>query len=311
MKLLAMLNEAEQCGFGDVVSWLPDGRAFKIHDEEKIADILPRYFKQTRYKSFVRQLQIYSFERTFRGPRKGECKHPLFFRGQTEAVILNRPIEDFQRKDISKERRSKSKSKSVVVSSKSKQQQQQQNRSPTSLCRSVSIGDEDKGKTHGRPLVLVRAKHHRRPSIGEIALEITDLGETSVMTTAAFVDEEDEDEDCTVGVGVFDPLPYNNSTKEEHYQQELKVEVMMKSFIEDGGFDSILMEALDHDEEEIGYVSDNDRDSYDHALKHRMSFSSSFSDDGSSNDSFLSTSSIRKADLISDEFMDDLLLDLA
>lgn len=52
-----MLNDAELYGFEEVVSWLNDGRSFKIHDKQKfVCEILFRYFRgQHQYKSFQRQ----------------------------------------------------------------------------------------------------------------------------------------------------------------------------------------------------------------------------------------------------------------
>jgi hypothetical protein len=53
-KLFQMLNDAhEPGGFSHVVSWTPNGRAFKVHDSMAfIKHVAPKYFKQTRYKSF-------------------------------------------------------------------------------------------------------------------------------------------------------------------------------------------------------------------------------------------------------------------
>jgi hypothetical protein len=52
-----MLNDAELYGFEEVVSWLNDGRSFKIHDKQKfVCKIIFRYFRnQHQYKSFQRQ----------------------------------------------------------------------------------------------------------------------------------------------------------------------------------------------------------------------------------------------------------------
>jgi hypothetical protein len=82
VKLHDMLHDAEKKGFHDVVSWMPDGNGFRIHDPEALTDILRVCFKQTKYKSFLRQLQNYGFRRVIKGTRKGICKHALFVRGQ-------------------------------------------------------------------------------------------------------------------------------------------------------------------------------------------------------------------------------------
>jgi hypothetical protein len=82
MNLRRMLEQAEECGYQDVVSWLPEGKSFKIHDPEGMISVLCMYFKQTRYKSFLRQIQNYGFHRVTRGPRKGVCTHELFIRDE-------------------------------------------------------------------------------------------------------------------------------------------------------------------------------------------------------------------------------------
>lgn len=106
-RLYDMLENAERDGYAHVISWMPDGKSFKIHvdgslDEEDgkaIVEILKRTFNQTRFKSFLRQLQLYNFERTYRGPHRGECRHELFVRGRRD-LLHKKAIEDFQRKEI-------------------------------------------------------------------------------------------------------------------------------------------------------------------------------------------------------------------
>ena len=84
-RLLEVLNDAEQYGFQHIISWLPDGKAFRVHDPVLFAGIvMPRYFQnQNRYKSFQRQLNLYSFKPvTLRGGKciRGASYHPLFRR---------------------------------------------------------------------------------------------------------------------------------------------------------------------------------------------------------------------------------------
>lgn len=56
-KLHHLLEEAEDCCTDHIISWLPSGEAFKIHDPEAFADtVMTKYFKQTKLKSFTRQL---------------------------------------------------------------------------------------------------------------------------------------------------------------------------------------------------------------------------------------------------------------
>jgi hypothetical protein len=82
-RLHAMLNDAEPKGFVQLVSWQNGGTAFKVHDPTKFTEIvLPQYFDQSKYKSFQRQLNMYGYKRTSKGPKKGWCHHKLFVRGQ-------------------------------------------------------------------------------------------------------------------------------------------------------------------------------------------------------------------------------------
>lgn len=66
-KLHDMLEIASAKGFGsssNAVSWLHHGRAFKIHDEQTFMNsIVPKYFRQTKIRSFYRQLSIWGFNR--------------------------------------------------------------------------------------------------------------------------------------------------------------------------------------------------------------------------------------------------------
>jgi HSF-type DNA-binding len=66
-KLHDVLEDSERKGFTSVVSWQMNGRAFKVHDQKVFeSQIMSRYFNQTMYKSFQRQLNIYGFQRVTR-----------------------------------------------------------------------------------------------------------------------------------------------------------------------------------------------------------------------------------------------------
>lgn len=55
-RLHEMLDDCEKEGKSHIVSWLPNGKAFKVHMvPEFVATILPSYFKQSKYKSYQRQ----------------------------------------------------------------------------------------------------------------------------------------------------------------------------------------------------------------------------------------------------------------
>jgi hypothetical protein len=76
-----MLRNCVTEGKDNIVSWLPDGNAFKVHKvPDFVSKILPMYFKQTKYKSFQRQLNLWGFERLTSGPDKGAYYHDQFLR---------------------------------------------------------------------------------------------------------------------------------------------------------------------------------------------------------------------------------------
>ena len=81
-KLHRMLLEIEEAGEGWVASFLPHGRAFRIHKPEVFQQtILPRYFGNTKWKSFCRQLQMYGFLRVSSGnDDAGGYYHELFLK---------------------------------------------------------------------------------------------------------------------------------------------------------------------------------------------------------------------------------------
>ena len=55
-KLHKMLELAGAEGFEGIVSWLPDGKSFKVYDAKSfVLKVLPAFFQQSKYKSFQRQ----------------------------------------------------------------------------------------------------------------------------------------------------------------------------------------------------------------------------------------------------------------
>eukprot|EP00934_Nitzschia_sp_Nitz4_P004350 Nitzschia sp. Nitz4//scaffold18_size181773//161999//163555//NITZ4_001941-RA/size181773-processed-gene-0.29-mRNA-1//1//CDS//3329540089//4340//frame0 len=65
-----------------IISWLPHGHGWIILDKQRFADdILPEYFgKKTKWTSFTRKLNRWSFTRVTRGSEVGAYYHPLFQR---------------------------------------------------------------------------------------------------------------------------------------------------------------------------------------------------------------------------------------
>ncbi|CAJ1964568.1 unnamed protein product [Cylindrotheca closterium] len=86
-KLHQMLEETEAKDpmASNIVSWLPDGLHFKVHDSVAFMEkIVPQFFKQKSYKSFQRQLHIYGFKRILKGPLQGAFHHPKFIKGNRQ-----------------------------------------------------------------------------------------------------------------------------------------------------------------------------------------------------------------------------------
>jgi hypothetical protein len=97
--LYALLEDATENNFEDIVSWVPTSDSFVIHKPKLFAElIMKRYFtKQNRYKSFLRQSNLYGFERVNSKssnpsmPRGSYC-HPLFLRGNPGLCgLMDRP----------------------------------------------------------------------------------------------------------------------------------------------------------------------------------------------------------------------------
>jgi len=96
-KLHSILENSGKSGQESIISWLPSGKAFKIHKPKDFADvIMPQYFNQTKYRSFQRQLYIYGFDRVKdkASDDYGAYFHELFIRGASDLCL------DMQRKKI-------------------------------------------------------------------------------------------------------------------------------------------------------------------------------------------------------------------
>jgi hypothetical protein len=82
-KLHRCLDTCERDGFSDVFSFFSHGRAFAIHKPRRfVAEIMPRFFRQTKLTSFQRQLNLYGFKRISQGPDNGGYYHELFLKGR-------------------------------------------------------------------------------------------------------------------------------------------------------------------------------------------------------------------------------------
>ena len=90
-KLYEILSRATD---EDCIQWGPNGDTIVVTDQAKFArEVLPRYFKHDNVRSFVRQLNIYGFQRcrttsTSRGAAEGQLEfyHQSFLEGRPELM---------------------------------------------------------------------------------------------------------------------------------------------------------------------------------------------------------------------------------
>jgi hypothetical protein len=136
-KLHILLDDVEATGNDHIVSWLEHGRSFKVYRPKSfIALIAPHYFKQSKFKSFQRQLHLYEFSRVQYGPEAGSYSHPLFVRGEPNLCLSLSPI-----KIKSKAGRHLQQRQIVASAVMAQQQQQQRQRTmETSIGNSSSPG---------------------------------------------------------------------------------------------------------------------------------------------------------------------------
>ncbi len=72
-----------------IITWMPHGRAFIVLQPQQLRDIvLPRFFKQTKFMSFTRQLNLWGFKRITKGVDSGAYYHALFLRGRPRLAML-------------------------------------------------------------------------------------------------------------------------------------------------------------------------------------------------------------------------------
>jgi HSF-type DNA-binding len=85
--LHVLLEHAEEESYDVIISWQYHGRAFQVHDPDMfVSKIMPHFFQQTRFSSFLRQLALYDFQRFKQKdhPDFGSYYHELFLRGMPQ-----------------------------------------------------------------------------------------------------------------------------------------------------------------------------------------------------------------------------------
>jgi len=85
VKLHRLLEDLENTKGQEIISWNPDGKSFTIFQPKAFAEsIMGKYFRQTKYKSFQRQMNLYGFSREVCGKIRGVYSHSQFHRNDRD-----------------------------------------------------------------------------------------------------------------------------------------------------------------------------------------------------------------------------------
>ena len=89
-KLHDLLSFAHENGHDSIISWLPHGRSFKIHDPNRFEQtLMTTRFKQSSFMSFVRQLNFWGFKKIKKaGDDEGSYWHPSFLRDEPDMCYM-------------------------------------------------------------------------------------------------------------------------------------------------------------------------------------------------------------------------------
>lgn len=73
----------------DIITWLPNGKGFIILQKRKFAtEVMPMYFKHSKFTSFTRKLNRWGFTRVTRGPESGAYYHKVRHRCMFNFTVL-------------------------------------------------------------------------------------------------------------------------------------------------------------------------------------------------------------------------------
>jgi HSF-type DNA-binding len=117
-KLYNILKASENGHHAEIIGWLPDGDAFKIHSKQSFCDVvMKQYFIQTNFKSFTRQLYLYGFlSKTTSAPHSVIFHHPLFIRSDPVScttIKRNQVVGDRRQSKAGHPRRDKTQGKEL------------------------------------------------------------------------------------------------------------------------------------------------------------------------------------------------------
>jgi len=99
-KLMEVLSNDNH---SDVISWVEHGESFMIHDRKKfVTSVMPNYFKQTKFESFMRKLSRWGFRKEKHGPAAGAYYHGLFKRDNPELCLQMTTLHESKNESVFK-----------------------------------------------------------------------------------------------------------------------------------------------------------------------------------------------------------------
>eukprot|EP00571_Detonula_confervacea_P015791 CAMPEP_0172299800 /NCGR_PEP_ID=MMETSP1058-20130122/2014_1 /TAXON_ID=83371 /ORGANISM="Detonula confervacea, Strain CCMP 353" /LENGTH=298 /DNA_ID=CAMNT_0013009363 /DNA_START=173 /DNA_END=1069 /DNA_ORIENTATION=+ len=108
LKLYDMLEYVADSQYSSAVSWSRDGQAFVVHNKDTFLEyIVPMFFKQTKFRSFTRQLNLYGFARVSNEGPNAAWQHEHFIRGSVERLKSIQRVEVKNNKPKTKTRQLK------------------------------------------------------------------------------------------------------------------------------------------------------------------------------------------------------------
>ncbi|KAL3905899.1 MAG: hypothetical protein SGILL_009493, partial [Bacillariaceae sp.] len=187
-----MLEDADKNHQSDIVSWLPGGTSFIVHNvPEFVNHILPKYFKQTKYKSFQRQLNLWCFERLTQGPDKGAYFHPQFSQENPEKLCKmtrQRSKKTGPGGSSPSPASSSSSTAKIAIKKMSKKSASGSRRSGPSAKAAAAAAANDASLSFANPFMMPRqVSESSLESFGELFRELdTSAGDCSTLDLAEF-----------------------------------------------------------------------------------------------------------------------------